>query len=523
MAPGLSSASGGTQYHHLQNNCAKWWFQDAGMRRLALAIAVGFAGTINSGYDGSLMNGLLSNPIFITAIDNPDANKLGIISAAYALGGVPGLFPASFVADRFGRRMAICIGALLIITGGLVQTFTTGGNAMLAGRFVVGLGSSFQGVGGGPYTAEISHPRNRAQTTALINTCWYIGSILAAWTCYGALNISGAWSWRICTLIQIVPCCIQLCVLWFVEESPRWLVSKGHEEQAFRILAKYHSNGDPNDELVKFEFEEIKEAIEAERSATAGVSWSSFFKTKGNRHRTLIIVLVAFFSQWVGNGIISYYLASILASVGVTSPSQQAGFNGGLQIWNWFAAIAGSLACERLGRRFLWLTSACGMLLSFSIITACSAVYSHTQAQGAGRAVMAFLFIYFGFYDIAFTGLTLGYPLEILPFSLRAKGMALFNFFVSCALFFNQYVNPIALDALAWKYYFVYIGTLCIAIVCIYFLYPETRGRMLEEVAEIFDGPQAALPVVQEQQALEHNEGKNGADHKEQAVTIEYA
>jgi hypothetical protein len=49
MAPGLSSASGGTQYHHLQNNCAKWWFQDAGMRRLALAIAVGFAGTINSG------------------------------------------------------------------------------------------------------------------------------------------------------------------------------------------------------------------------------------------------------------------------------------------------------------------------------------------------------------------------------------------------------------------------------------------------------------------------------------------
>lgn len=76
------------------------------------------------------------------------------------------------------------------------------------------------------------------------------------------------------------------------------------------------------------------------------------------------------------------------------------------------------------------------MLVSFSIITACSAVYSHTQAQGAGRAVMAFLFIYFGFYDIAFTGLTVGYPLEILPFSLRAKGMALFNFFVSCALFF---------------------------------------------------------------------------------------
>lgn len=58
---------------------------------------------------------------------------------------------------------------------------------------------------------------------------------------------------------------------------------------------------------------------------------------------------------------------------------------------------------------------------------------------------MAFLFVYFGFYDIAFTGLTVSYPLEILPFSLRAKGMAILNFFIYLALFFNQYVNPIAL------------------------------------------------------------------------------
>jgi hypothetical protein len=154
---------------------------------------------------------------------------------------------------------------------------------------------------------------------------------------------------------------------------------------------------------------------------------------------------VAFFSQWVGNGIISYYLARILTSVGITDPNAQAGFNGGLQIYNWLLAIAGSLASERLGRRFLWLTSAGGMLASFIVIMACSAIYAQQEIVAAGRAVMAFLFVYFGFYDIAFTGLTVSYPLEILPFSLRAKGMAILNFFIYLALFFNQFVNPIAL------------------------------------------------------------------------------
>jgi hypothetical protein len=88
--------------------------------------------------------------------------------------------------------------------------------------------------------------------------------------------------------------------------------------------------------------------------------------------------------------------------------------------------------------------------------------------------------------------------------------LAVLNFFVSAALFFNQYVNPIALEALAWKYYFVYIGVLIVSIICIYFFYPETRGRMLEEVAEIFDGPGAVPPV-----ARAHDEAlEDDADYK---------
>jgi MFS family permease len=82
------------------------------------------------------------------------------------------------------------------------------------------------------------------------------------------------------------------------------------------------------------------------------------------------------------------------------------------------------MSAERFGRRPLWLLSACGMLVSFIAVTALSATFAEHAIKAAGSATVAFLFIFFAFYDIAFTPLSIAYPVEILPFSLRAKGLA---------------------------------------------------------------------------------------------------
>lgn len=99
------------------------------------------------------MNGLLAMPIFVKAIDDPNANKLGIITASYALGSIIGIPLVPVVSDRFGRRMGIAIGAVLIIIGAVVQTFTKGGYDMLAGRLVVGIGAAFQGIASPAYVS----------------------------------------------------------------------------------------------------------------------------------------------------------------------------------------------------------------------------------------------------------------------------------------------------------------------------------------------------------------------------------
>lgn len=93
--------------------------------------------------------------------------------------------------------------------------------------------------------------------------------------------------------------------------------------------------------------------------------------------------------------------------------------------------------------------------------------------------------------------------------------MALMTFCVMCALFFNQYVNPIALTAMRWKYYSIYIVIQAISIVCIYFYYPETKGLLLEEVATVFDGDQAVLSAQREGV---HGDSKDGSATNFEAV-----
>jgi hypothetical protein len=117
-----------------------------------------------------------------------------------------------------------------------------------------------------------------------------------------------------------------------VSDNIQWLVKNGQEEKALHVLAKYHANGDSSDALVRLEYEEIVQALRSEE-AVAETSYGDYLKN-GNRQRLLILVFIAIGTNWVGNGIISYYLSPILNDIGVTSTLQQAELNLGLQIWS---------------------------------------------------------------------------------------------------------------------------------------------------------------------------------------------
>ncbi|KAF4970355.1 hypothetical protein FSARC_2611 [Fusarium sarcochroum] len=479
---------GNEVYKRYKNNTNEKWTQDPGLRKLNLGIAFMFSSAASNGYDGSLMNGLLTIQQWSDDIGDVSPSILGLIIAGISLGGLPAFIPAAYVSDWMGRRFTIALGSSIMVAASIIQALTNGPWAFLGTKIMLGIGLGFAQTAAPPLTTEIAHPKHRANVTNLFQAIWFWGAILSAVITIGTLHMSGSWSWRIPVLFQAFFPAMQLIGLTFIPESPRWLISKGRRQEALDILVKYHANGDTADELVNFEFKEICTVIDQEREMEKTTGIMSFFKTKGNRHRLLICVLVGFMIQWAGNGIVSYYLAPILTSVGITNAVSQAGINLGLQVWNAILAACGALAAERYGRRPLWLLSTSGMLCAFIVVTALSAVFAEHGTRAAGYAVVAFLFIFFGFYDIAFTPLSIAYPVEILPYDLRSKGLSINLSVVFGAGFFNQYVNPIALDAIQWKFYFVYIATLTAMLPTIWFLFPETKGRTLEEIAVVFDG-----------------------------------
>ena len=160
---------------------------------------------------------------------------------------------------------------------------------------------------------EIVHPRWRTVIVGLFNTNYNLGAIIASWLIFGVQFMRNHWSWRIPYIVQCAPALYLIIVAWWLPESPRWLVSKGREEEALEFLVKYHGDGNPDDPLVHFEFNEMKEAIAREKEANM-ISWRSTLASKGNRHRLGLVVLIVSLQCLSGQATITYCTFALLPS-----------------------------------------------------------------------------------------------------------------------------------------------------------------------------------------------------------------
>ncbi|PSR70584.1 hypothetical protein PHLCEN_2v13522 [Hermanssonia centrifuga] len=470
---------------------ARTWYNNKRIIKLNAWIVLLLITASTNGYDGSLMNSFQSLPLWKSYFGQPHGGKLGLLNAIQNIGSLAAYPFAPYLSDGLGRRRTIWIGATIMIVGVAIQSASQNLGMFIAARFLIGFGLTFASNSAPMLVTELSYPLYRAQLTALYNSLWYSGNIIASWTTFGTEFIPNNWAWRIPSILQGLPSVLQFFLVLWVPESPRWLVSKGHESRALQTLAYYHADGDETDPLVLYEFNEIKAGIELDRTVAANVGWKSLYRTPGNRKRMTIIIAIAFFSQWSGNGLVSYYLNAVFDTIGITNTTIQLLITGILAIWNLFWAAGASFLVERLGRRFLFLTSASGMLVFFVFQTVCSARFAVTGNPATAHAVIAFIFLFYASYDLAFTPLIVAYTVEILPYNLRAKGFNVFNFTISLALIFNQYVNPVALGKLGWKYYIVYCCWLAFELVFLYFFIVETKNLSLEETSALFDGEDA--------------------------------
>jgi sugar porter (SP) family MFS transporter len=492
-----------------------WWFY-RNLRTLNLLLLCAIITDITNGYDGSMLNGLQSIGFWEKYFDNPEGSRLGVITNGNRFGQVAALLVTAPLIQKFGRRRPIAIGSVILLIGVILQTASHNLATFVLGRVLIGFGNTIQSSTCPVLIAELAYPSQRTTITGIMNSTGSLGSLLAAWITYGTFFIASDWSWRLPSALQACSSVAQLIGSFFVPESPRWLVYNNRREEARRILAKYHAEGDENSALLEFEMTEIDLSLEAEKMMGTS-SWKEWVRTPGNRYRFFLVLVLGFIIQWCGNALISYYISKVLISIGITDKKTQLLINGGTNISGFIFGNFFSLFIDKVGRRKMLLTGMAGMFCSFVVLTATAGADSvvNFKNQNLSRTTVAMIFVFGMFYKVA-GPVCPSYVAEVSTYELRAKAFVVNGYADAAASIFSNFVNPIALKAIGWKYYIVWCCMLVSNFLIIYFFYPETKGLSLEEVAQRIDG-------------ITHSNVPDMADHeknigeKESNVVVEHA
>jgi sugar porter (SP) family MFS transporter len=357
------------------------------------------------------------------------------------------------------------------------------------------------------YLTEASTPSKRGMLTGLHGFFLVCGYNMSAWVGFGCFFSSNlTFGWRGPLAFTCIPPSILLTGCYWVPESPRWLISVDRVPEAWEILRKlHHDPNDPDEVAAHEEFYQMRKQIELEAHNTSG--YAAVFRTPAYRKRVFLSCFVQYAANATGGLVINYYSVIIYTNLGLKGYMP-------LLMYCIYTLIGATgnlfslLTIDKTGRRPALLTGFIGCGLCVVIEAAMIGRFIEGSGESiAGQkvaiaAVMFFVFFYGVFIDAA----SFIYSAEILPTNIRSSGvaMATTTYFVSCITFVTPGATAISnigykyfvgklheLNLVVWKEWL--ITTLVFAcltfISVIYFMYPETKGKSLEELAELFGDP----------------------------------
>ncbi|KAH8704403.1 general substrate transporter [Phaeosphaeriaceae sp. PMI808] len=515
------------------------WYKKPNLRVMYFYLFLCCMGVeITSGFDSQLINTLQFSKPFNKYFGRGYKNAkkeydikpsmLGFISSCYQLGSILAVPVAPWFNQQFGRRWSIMTGSIIMVIGALLQGFAQHLGMYIIARMLLGVGIVFAIISGSSLIGELGYPKERPFLTSLFNASYFIGAIMAAAIATRTTDIVGNWSWRVPSLLQICPSLLQIVTVFFLPESPRWLVSRDRDDEAFAILTKYHAEGDASSVLVQAEMAQIRSTIKIEME-NSKQSWMDMFRSAGMRRRVFITCFLGLFTQMSGNTLLSYYQNILFNLMGYTSTFAKTRINIANQCWGLMNAVVIALVVTRFPRRKMFMLSAGTMALVFMCMTICFhslrvATNTKTKNQSAQIASLFFYFAYSPCYNIGNNSLTYTYLVELFPYAQRTMGIGIQQIFGKLAGFFNINVNPLALTAIDWKYLAIYCGWLIFELTFVFLFYPETHNRTLEELAFLFEDKALGEETVRAvQKQVNQNDGetigeKNGATTIERSV-----
>lgn len=468
-----------------------------GLRGKPLRVAITVCCTIGFslfGYDQGLMSGIITGKQFneefppTHGTDEHATVIQGAVTSCYELGCFFGALFALFQGDKYGRRPMIIVGSLLIVLGTVIAVAAFGPQwglgQFVIGRVITGLGNGMDTATIPVWQSEISKAENRGLLVNLEGSMVAVGTFIAYWLDFGLSYVDTSVQWRFPVAFQIVFALFLFFGVAQLPESPRWLIAHDLKDEAHYILAILN-DVEIDDEYVIEESAIITDGVN--RFARTQIGFNELFSggKQQNFARMIIGASTQFFQQFTGCNASIYYSTVLFEnSIGLTGKLPLI-LGGVFATIYALSTIPSFFLIDRLGRRALFLIGATGQGISFTITFACLIPDNGKNKETAkGAAVGIFLFIVF----FAFTILPLPwiYPPEINPLRTRTIATAI----STCTNWLTNFAvvmfTPIFIGASSYGCYLFFAIMNFLFIPVIFWFYPETAGRELEEIDIIF-------------------------------------
>ncbi|KAH8587958.1 general substrate transporter [Bisporella sp. PMI_857] len=458
------------------------------MGRIATGATAAFLaiGGFLFGYDSGIISSTIVQPYFVDYMGKPTSSETGGIVSSFTGGAILGALSVAWIPDAYGRRMAVFIGAVISTIGCTLQAGAVNIPMMIAGRFVAGIAVGLLSAVVPMYCSEIATSEDRGKLSGLLQWMLSWGFFVAQWLGYGCFKVNSDFQWRFPLAFQVVPGLVMGVGIWFLQESPRWLIEKDRHEEAQAVLQKLHGNG-LNQEFLDLEYREIRDTIVAEKTLSVP-TWSSLLSKPSWRKRLALGCGVQAFGQLSGINVINYYGNVIYNILGIDTNTSLmiVGISGALSI---IYCTLGLYALDRFGRVKPLIISATGCGLSLLVNSVLSQYYVAKDIPSSNgnalRAMVAMNFVFSLFFT--FTGIiSWVYPAEIFPIEIRAKGNSFSTLTNWCLNLIFAQCAPIALDKMGFKFFYFFFAFNIVATLCYTFFYPETKGKTLEQMDELF-------------------------------------
>ncbi|KAI1610532.1 MFS transporter [Exophiala viscosa] len=449
-------------------------------------------GSLTYGYCSSIIATTLGQPSFLTYFEldtRPNATQLeGAINGLYQAGGLFGSLSMIWFPDWLGRRKALLLYAIITIIGGALQAGSVNIGMYIAMRFITGFGIGALVALVPLYQSEMSPPRIRGLLVGMHGVMICVGYTFASWIGFGFyfVNAGGA-QWRLPLAIQCLPPLLLAFGVLLLPESPRWLIDHDRVEDAYKsfkaVRAETSDNIVHNEEAMQEEFRLLQGQILHER--TEAVSFWDLLRLPHFRKRCIVGFLILFGCQGTGTLVINNYGPTLYKALGYGTVPQLLLSAAWITVCP-FGNLINALLVDKVGRTRMVMFGYAGCVIA--LIGECITVsqFNKTGDKGLAKAAVFFLFLHIGFFSSSCDATSYIYASEIFPTPVRAKGLAISVSGLFCATIIFLQAAPTAFAAIGWKYYIVFIVITTLIGIVVFFYFPETKGRSLEDIGELF-------------------------------------